>query len=154
MESVRAQGIVLTAAVALLLSACANPAGVPYDCTVQAVRAQAELPPGRWSRLLMAQYHDVAMGHTYMVFDSLDGHLFAYDSVFGSRPIFPRSREAKDVAAVVDPRAETAWFVEDTAKRKPFGTVAGQQQPAGPRLRSAKRKPALSAGKPPAMPAR
>jgi hypothetical protein len=131
MEVLRAQGVALATAIALLLSACADDLSPPYDCTVAAVRAQAELPPGRWSRLLMAQYHDVAMGHTYMVFDTLDGHLFAYDSVFGSRPIFPRSRDARDVAAAVDPRVETAWFVEETTKGKPRGTPGVARQDAG-----------------------
>ena len=64
----------------------------------------------------MAKYGESAIGHTYMVYATLDGHLFAYDTVFGSRPIHPRSLAACDVAAVVDPRAVMAWFLEDTPK--------------------------------------
>jgi hypothetical protein len=152
----RAQGMgmgMVAAMTALLLSACTDPSNPLNDCTVAAVRAQEELPAGRWSRLLMATYRNTAVGHTYMVFTSPDGHVFAYDSVFGSRAIYPRSLGAHDVAAAVDPRAQAAWFVEDVPGRgKTRLAASGTQMPDGGKSPGADRPKAVKplAGPPPA----
>lgn len=64
------------------------------------VRAQHELDPSFWSRVMLVRYKDNAAGHAYCVWET-DGHIFGYDRNNGGYPIPTRDRAAKPIAAAL-----------------------------------------------------
>jgi hypothetical protein len=61
------------------------------------VRAQHELDPSFWSRVMLVRYKNNAAGHAYCVWET-DGHIFGYDRNNGGYPIPTRDRAPKAIA--------------------------------------------------------
>ena len=64
------------------------------------VRAQHELEPNFWSRVMLVRYKQNAAGHAYCVWET-DGHLFGYDRNNGGYPIPTTDRDPKAIAGAM-----------------------------------------------------
>ena len=93
---------------------------VANDCLIVAAKAQYSLPSSTWSRLLVVRYGPASLQHVYLVYSRGDGTLIAFDSVHGTRRIATRERDANRLAPLVDPFAQSGWFVEDNAGNQPI----------------------------------
>ena len=84
----------------------------PNNCLPAAMKVYAQLP-GRpvckWKRILSAKRP--GMNHVYCVF-KLGSQIYAYDAVWGSRPVHPKSLDATTVAKAVDPFATHGKYFE------------------------------------------
>ena len=61
------------------------------------VRAQHELEPNFWSRVMLVRYKYNSAGHAYCVWET-DGHIFGYDRNNGGYPIPSQDRDPKAIA--------------------------------------------------------
>lgn len=64
------------------------------------VRAQHELDPNFWSRVMLVRYENSTAGHAYCVWET-DGHIFGYDRNNGGYPIPTRDRDPKAIASAL-----------------------------------------------------
>lgn len=64
------------------------------------VRAQHELEPNFWSRVMLVRYRHNSAGHAYCVWET-DGHIFGYDRNNGGYPIPTRDRDPKAIASAL-----------------------------------------------------
>ena len=87
--------------------------GSPNDCLPAAMRVYHELPPAptcQWKRLLSARYGAGRRNHVYCVF-AVGSQIYAYDTTWGSRRVYPTDRSASAVARVVDFAAVTGVYL-------------------------------------------
>ena len=105
---------------ALLLLAPGMGRAAVNDCLIVAAKAQYALPPGTWSRLLVVRYGANALQHVYLVYGQADGALVAFDSAYGTRRLATAERDPNRLARLVDPFAQSGWFVEDNAGQRPL----------------------------------
>ena len=118
--------------------------GIPNDCLPVAMRVYHALPPPptcTWKRLLSARYTDGRKNHVYCVF-SLGTKVYAYDTQWGSRQIYPLNTSAASVVRAVDFQAAYGVYLDQEKKEKPALTVATNTQTSKLRkaTRTAKRK--------------
>jgi len=64
------------------------------------VRAQNELDPSFWSRVMLVRYENSTAGHAYCVWET-DGHIFGYDRNNGGFPIPGHDRDPKAIASAL-----------------------------------------------------
>lgn len=64
------------------------------------VRAQHELDPSFWSRVMLVRYENSKAGHAYCVWET-DGHIFGYDRNNGGFPIPGHDRDPKSIAGAL-----------------------------------------------------
>jgi hypothetical protein len=107
----------LTAAacVTFLFGGLSVEAGVVNDCLISAAKAQYQLAPGIWSRLLIVRYDDVGLQHAYLVYLGEKGDLVAFDNIHGVRHFGTPERNSSALARIIDLRAKWGWYVEDNA---------------------------------------
>jgi hypothetical protein len=90
------------------------------------VRAQHELDPNFWSRVMLVRYENSAAGHAYCVWET-DGHIFGYDRNNGGYPIPTHDRNPKAIAGAMatelgkvlhkEMRVARAEFIEPRATK-------------------------------------
>jgi len=64
------------------------------------VRAQNDLNPDFWSRVMLVRYQNSTAGHAYCVWET-DGHIFGYDRNNGGYPIPTRKRDSTAIASAL-----------------------------------------------------
>ena len=64
------------------------------------VRAQHELSPDFWSRVMLVRYRNSTAGHAYCVWET-DGHIFGYDRNNGGYPIPTKERDSTAIASAL-----------------------------------------------------
>jgi hypothetical protein len=106
----------------LLLAPGMGRAAAVNDCLIVAAKAQYDLPPGTWSRLLVVRYGGNALQHVYLVYGQADGALVAFDGAYGTRRLATAERDPNRLARLVDPFAQSGWFVEDNAGQRPLAS--------------------------------
>ena len=87
------------------------------DCLIVAAKAQYELSPTTWSRLLVVRYDAYRLQHVYLVYATGDG-ILSYDSIHGTRRFHTNVRDASALAQIVDPRASSGWYVEENSTNR------------------------------------
>jgi hypothetical protein len=87
------------------------------DCLIVAAKAQYELSPTVWSRLLVVRYDAFQLQHVYLVYASGD-EIFSYDSIHGTRRFHTNVRGASALAQIIDPRASWGWYVEENSTNR------------------------------------
>lgn len=90
------------------------------------VRAQNELEPKFWSRVMLVRYKDYNAGHAYCVWET-DGHIFGYDRNRGGFPVPTTSRDPVEIASALAGElgrvlnrpmtVESAAFIEPAAQK-------------------------------------
>jgi len=83
------------------------------DCLIVAAKAQYGLNPLIWNRLLVVRYDSRRLQHVYLVYAGGADQIFSFDSIHGTQRFHTRSRDASELARVIDPRATWGWFVEE-----------------------------------------
>ena len=81
------------------------------------MRVYAELPSApvcKWKRILSAKRP--GKNHVYCVF-KLNDQVYAYDPVWGSRPVEPESLDATAVASAIDPFATHGEYLNAEGSR-------------------------------------
>jgi hypothetical protein len=91
---------------------------VVNDCLIVAAKAQYELSPAIWSRLLVVRYDAHSLQHVYLVYALGNDELLSFDSIYGTRRFHTVSRSASELARVVDPRASWGWYVEENTNNR------------------------------------
>jgi hypothetical protein len=99
----------------LLFAGLSAEAGVVNDCLISAAKAQYQLSPGTWSRLLIVRYSDARLQHAYLVYQGEKGDLVAFDNVHGVNHFRTPERNSSALARIIDPKAKWGWYVEDNA---------------------------------------
>jgi len=92
----------------------------PNDCLPAAMRVYHELPGPptcAWKRILSARYSDGRLHHVYCVF-SLGSKVYAYDTNFGSRRVFPLDKSLMSVVRAVDFQATHGVYLDQEDKPK------------------------------------
>jgi hypothetical protein len=117
--------------------------GAPNDCLPAAMRVYHELPGPptcAWKRLLSARYPDGRLHHTYCVF-TLGLQVYAYDSQWGSRPVFPADRSVTAMVRAVDFRATHGVYLDrqDPPKAKSTATTKTKSKSGSNDKKSAKK---------------
>jgi hypothetical protein len=88
------------------------------DCLIAAARAQFELSPRTWNRLLIVRYANRQLQHAYLVYTDQAGELVAYDNIHGTRRFQTSERSATPLSRLIDPWAKWGWYVEDNAHNR------------------------------------
>jgi hypothetical protein len=88
------------------------------DCLIAAARAQFELNPRTWNRLLIVRYGDRQLQHAYLVYADEAGGVVAYDNVHGTRHFQTNERSATPLSRLIDPWAKWGWYIEDNAHNR------------------------------------
>lgn len=117
----------------------------PNDCLPAAMRVYHELPGPPtcgWKRILSARYSDGRMHHVYCVF-SLGSKVYAYDTNFGSRRVFPLDKSLASVVRAVDFQATHGAYLDQEEKPK---VMVASNKKAG--VTKTKAKQTAEAGKP------
>ena len=117
----------------------------PNDCLPAAMRVYHELPGPptcSWKRILSARYADGRMHHVYCVF-SLGSKIYAYDTNFGSRRVFPLDKSLASVVRAVDFQATYGVYLDQEEKPK---IMVASNQKAGSKKNTVKET--AEAGKP------
>jgi hypothetical protein len=131
--------------------------GAPKDCLPAAMRVYHSLPGPptcTWKRLLSARFSNGQPNHVYCVF-SLGSQMYAYDTQWGSRKVFPSDKSALSIVRALDFRADQGVYLDDTIKTGPTAITTATQtltrsnraDPNKPRP-PAKSKPAKSKAAP------
>jgi hypothetical protein len=104
----------------LLLKVSPQPAmaSAANDCLIVAAKAQYQLDPAIWSRLLVVRYSANQLQHVYLVYTAKDGELLSFDNTFGTRRFHTTSRDPSELARIVDSRASWAWYVEENSNNR------------------------------------
>jgi hypothetical protein len=71
------------------------------DCLIAAAKAQYELSPKIWSRLLVVRYAADRLQHVYLVFAVGNDEIFAFDNSCGTRRFHTDVRSASALARTV-----------------------------------------------------
>jgi hypothetical protein len=88
------------------------------DCLIVAAKAQYQLSPTMWSRLLVVRYDAYRLQHVYLVYAVGPGEILSFDSVHGTQRHHTDVRTASALARIVDPRAAWGWYVEENANNR------------------------------------
>jgi hypothetical protein len=88
------------------------------DCLIIAAKAQYQLDPTIWSRLLVVRYSANQLQHVYLVYTTKEGDLLSFDNTFGTRRFRTASRNPSELARIVDPRASWGWYVEENTNNR------------------------------------
>jgi hypothetical protein len=102
----------------LQLSPQSARANATNDCLIVAAKAQYQLDPGIWSRLLVVRYSANQLQHVYLVYTTQTGELLSFDNTFGTRRFRTASRNPAELARIVDPRASWGWYVEENTSNR------------------------------------
>ncbi|MEY2536586.1 MAG: hypothetical protein QOG67_326 [Verrucomicrobiota bacterium] len=103
--------------------------GAPKDCLPAAMRVYHSLPGPptcTWKRLLSARFSNGRPNHVYCVF-SLGSQMYAYDTQWGSRKVFPSDRSALSVVRALDFQADQGVYLDDTIKPGPAAITTATQ---------------------------
>ncbi len=92
--------------------------GAVNDCLIIAAKAQYELSPAIWSRLLVVRYDARSLQHVYLVYALGTDELLSFDSIYGTRKFHTAARSASELARIVDPRASWGWYVEENTNNR------------------------------------
>jgi hypothetical protein len=66
------------------------------DCLIVAAKAQYELSPAIWSRLLVVRYDAHRLQHVYLVYAIGTDEIFSFDSVHGTQRFHTGTRQFLD----------------------------------------------------------
>ncbi|MEY2440057.1 MAG: hypothetical protein QOI34_1442, partial [Verrucomicrobiota bacterium] len=103
--------------------------GAPKDCLPAAMRVYQSLPGPptcTWKRILSARFSNGRPNHVYCVF-SLGSQIYAYDTQWGSRKVFPSDKSALSVVRALDFQADAGVYLDEGIDQKPTSITTATQ---------------------------